>query len=250
MKYLHIPFIVIIASIISAFTLENYNSADEIIGAWETTFKNSNGDEIQGLAIVQDKFFSTTYYSQKDRKFFNTFGGSWETNSNMLNLKIMFSSDGTPMVGEHISTSFDISDDNLQIEGDRTWKRVDNGKKGDLAEAWFFSGRKRNGEMSRRNLGPRKTMKILSGSKFQWIAFNDETGDFFGTGGGSYSAKEGKYEENIEFFSRDSSRVGAVLGFDYEVKEGEWHHSGFSSKGDPMYEIWAPIGLIPTATKK
>jgi hypothetical protein len=22
------------------------------------------------------------------------------------------------------------------------------------------------------------------------------------------------------------------------VKEGDWHHKGFSSKGDPKYEIW------------
>ena len=43
-------------------------------------------------------------------------------------------------------------------------------------------------------------MKILTGSRFQWIAYNTETKQFFGTGGGSYTAKNGVYTENIEFF--------------------------------------------------
>ena len=82
-------------------------------------------------------------------------------------------------------------------------------------------------------------MKILSGTRFQWIAYNTETKEFMGSGGGTYTTKEGKYTENIEFFSRDDSRVGASLQFDYELKDGDWHHSGLSSKGQPIYEIWS-----------
>jgi hypothetical protein len=103
-----------------------------------------------------------------------------------------------------------------------------------------MSGRKRDGKIQTRSTdGPRKTMKILSGKRFQWIAYNTATGDFFGTGGGSYTTVNGKYTENIEFFSRDNSRVGAALGFDYELIDENWHHSGFSSKGAPLYEIWS-----------
>ena len=82
-------------------------------------------------------------------------------------------------------------------------------------------------------------MKILSGTRFQWIAYNTETKEFKGTGGGRYTTENGRYTEHIEFFSKDNSRVGAELGFDYALKEGEWHHSGLNSKGQPMYEIWA-----------
>jgi hypothetical protein len=82
-------------------------------------------------------------------------------------------------------------------------------------------------------------MKILSGTRFQWIAYNTETGQFRGTGGGTYTTIDGKYTENIEFFSRDDSRVGASLGFNFELKNGDWHHSGFSSKGTPLYEVWS-----------
>ena len=59
-----------------------------------------------------------------------------------------------------------------------------------------------------------------------------------GTGGGTYSTVNGKYKENIEFFSRDDSKSGLKLEFDYEIIDGDWNHKGFSSKGDPLHEIW------------
>ena len=81
-------------------------------------------------------------------------------------------------------------------------------------------------------------MKILSGTRFQWIAYNTETKEFLGTGGGTYTTEAGKYTENIEFFSRDSSRVGASLSFDFSLENGDWRHKGKSSKGDPIDEVW------------
>lgn len=83
-------------------------------------------------------------------------------------------------------------------------------------------------------------MKILSGTRFQWIACNVETKEFFGTGGGNYTTLNGKYTENIEFFSRDSTRVGMSLTFDFSLENGEWRHKGLSSKGDPIDEVWTP----------
>ena len=59
------------------------------------------------------------------------------------------------------------------------------------------------------------------------------------TGGGTYTTKDGVYTETIDFFSKDNSRVGAILPFEYEVKGDDWHHSGNSSKGDPIYEVWS-----------
>jgi hypothetical protein len=32
--------------------------------------------------------------------------------------------------------------------------------------------------------------------------------------------------------------VGVSLDFDYIIKNEEWNHKGYSSKGDPMHEIW------------
>src|SRR3546814_4443688 len=86
-------------------------------------------------------------------------------------------------------------------------------------------------------LRARRTLKILTGTRFQWAAINVETGEFSGTGGGTYTFKNGKYTENIEFFSRDNSRVGMSLSFEGDLQGDDWHHQGKSSKGDPIYEI-------------
>lgn len=102
-----------------------------------------------------------------------------------------------------------------------------------------MSGRKVDGKTESRDTNmPRKTMKILSGTRFQWIAYNTETKQFMGTGGGTYTTENGEYTENIEFFSRDDSRVGNSLKFNYTLTDGNWNHQGVSSKGDPLNEIW------------
>ena len=121
-----------------------------------------------------------------------------------------------------------------------TMTQIDDGTPGKLQGAWLMSGRIRDGKESTRDTNrPRKTMKILSGTRFQWIAYNTETKKFMGTGGGTYTTINGKYTENIEFFSRDDAKVGRVLPFDFEFIDGKWHHKGFSSKGDPLHEIWS-----------
>ena len=62
--------------------------------------------------------------------------------------------------------------------------------------------------------------------------------NFFGSGGGDYTAENGAYVEQIEYFSRDNNRVGAKLSFEYLRKEKDWYHKGFSSKGASLHEIW------------
>ena len=125
---------------------------------------------------------------------------------------------------------------NMKIDGKEYSKNID---KNQLSGSWLMSGIERRGEMRMRDVNrPRKTLKMLAGGRFQWIAYDTSKKGFYGTGGGTFSAVDGKYVENIEFFSRDSNTVGKSLEFDFEIKEGDWHHRGFSSKGDPKYEIW------------
>jgi len=81
------------------------------------------------------------------------------------------------------------------------FSKIDDGKPGKLEGTWLFSNRMRNGKLGdpRSADNPRKTMKILSGTRFQWIAYNVETKEFMGTGGGTYTTTNGKYTENIDF---------------------------------------------------
>ena len=61
--------------------------------------------------------------------------------------------------------------------------------------------------------------------------------NFLALEGGLY-AENGAYVEQIEYFSRDNSRVGAKLSFEFLLKEKDWYHKGFSSKGASLHEIW------------
>ena len=217
------------------------NSNKDLQGAWTTSFTNEYGQTIRVTTIVMDGYLAETYYNVKTNEFIKTFGGSWTVDKNIFTLTTEFSSSDSTTVGTSRDVLFELKGDTITFRNDeKIWTRIDHGESGDLAGAWLFSGRVVDGKTNRRKNGPRKTMKILSETRFQWIAYNTETGKFSGTGGGTYTAKNGKYTEQIAFFSRDNSRVGASLSFDYEVKVNEWHHNGLSSKGKPIYEIWSP----------
>ena len=216
-------------------------NAQSFIGAWETYQTSENGDQIKSVVIFGDGYQVIAMYDLKTGKFIRTEGGTWKLEGDTMTETVEFDSKYPEKVGKVVSFKVFINDSIMGIVGrDTEYKRIDNGNPGKLHGAWLMSGRVRDGETQMRDTsGPRKTMKILSGTRFQWIAYNTETKEFMGTGGGTYTTKNGKYTENIEFFSRDDYRVGVSLGFDYSLIDGNWHHSGLSSKGDPIHEIWS-----------
>ena len=206
----------------------------QILGAWETM----DGDN-KVVSIITDQNFAVAFY--KPEMFVGTFGGRWKKiNDGSVAITIEFDTHDSTNVGTTSEVSFSVDGDRMMVDGN-AWTRIDDGSPGALHDAWLMTGRNQGGtgEMQTRQIGPRKTMKILSGTRFQWIAYNTETKQFSGTGGGTYTTIDGKYTENIDFFSRDNSRVGASLPFEYQLVDGAWHHSGKSSKGDPIYEVWS-----------
>ncbi|MCU0471193.1 MAG: hypothetical protein MUF58_21650 [Arcicella sp.] len=70
------------------------------------------------------------------------------------------------------------------------------------------------------------------------VLTDGDTHQFFGSGGGTYTVKDGKYTETIEFFSRDNKRVGASLTFDCVLNGKDWTHAGQSTTGTRVHEIW------------
>ena len=216
-------------------------SAQNLVGAWEGTQTNENGETIRMVVIISDGYQVATVYDAKTGKFMSTNGGTWKLDGNTMTETIEFDTLDSERVGSEVSFDIEYSENEMGIVGDKMkLKRIDDGAPGKLQGAWLMSGRVRDGKTQTRNTDrPRKTMKILSGTRFQWIAYNTETKQFMGTGGGTYTTIDGKYTENIEFFSRDDSRVGMSLAFDFELLDGNWHHKGYSSKGDPMHEIWS-----------
>jgi len=215
--------------------------AQRIIGAWESYSTSESGEPLKNVVIFSEAYQVSTWFHAKTGKFIKANGGAWKLDGDIMTEKIEFDTNDSERVGTEIRFPIYIEDSLLGIVGQElTWNRIDNGKPGKLQGAWLMSGRIRNGETQLRATNrPRKTMKILSGTRFQWIAYNTTTKQFMGTGGGTYSTINGKYTENIEFFSRDDSKAGLSLNFDYELIDGHWHPSGSSSKGTPIHEIWS-----------
>ena len=224
--------------ICSLFTITS--SAQSILGAWESS-SLVNGQQVKTVLLFSEKHQVATTFDNSTGEFIKTTGGSYSINGNIMNQSIEFDSELPKNVGTQTAAKIDISENLLTFaENNVKFKRIDKNQPGKLHGAWLMSGRVTNGEKQIRDTsGPRKTMKILSGTRFQWIAYNIETQQFLGTGGGTYTTVNGDYNENIEFFSKDNSKVGLHLKFKYDLKDGNWNHTGFSSKGDPINEIWS-----------
>ena len=210
--------------------------SEKINGAWVLR----EGDITHTLVII-DGYHSLSSFNIPAKRFIQTQGGPVRVDGDMLIFDMEYDTADSSNVGSTHACSFQLKGDKLgtYLNGkDEAWTRTDNGS-GALAGNWRITGRMQNGQLVQMRPGARKTIKLLSGKRFQWAAINTETGQFFGTGGGTYTFENGKYTEHIEFFSRDSSRVGMSLSFDGKVDGRNWHHSGKSSKGDPIDEVWS-----------
>ena len=218
----------------------NINNSQSLIGAWERNHVSENGTDMKSIVIFSDGFQAISTYESKTGKFIYSNGGTWKLEGNNMTEIVEFDTKNSERVGSEVKFQININNNSLSIIGsEMEFKKIDDGSPGNLSGAWLMSGRVRNGQKQLRDTNrPRKTMKILSGTRFQWIAYNTETKKFMGTGGGTYTTKNGNYNENIEFFSRDNSKSGLKLKFDYEIIDNQWNHKGFSSKGDPLHEIW------------
>lgn len=192
------------------------------------SFKSlQNGLKIEHRILMDDKYIVETQFTSNPNQFLKTIGGFYKKMGNEIIVKLEFNSN--------------FSKDSLKtisISDKSKWKKI-SGLTSLLEGKWLMSGRVRGKTERRRDTNqPRKTMKILVDGYFQWIAFNTNTFSFMGTGGGSYTAENGTYKEKIDYFSRDNKKVGISLSFSYSKKGQDWHHKGFSSKGDPIHEIW------------
>ncbi len=223
-------------------------SAQSLDGAWKVvTINGKEVPEHESVMIYNDGYFVFATKETSTHHFVGTGGGLYsidkegnytetfdfntydaEKVGTTVSCKIVFKGES------ELSMTF-LIDDKPTTE---VWKKLATAPD-DLTGTWVITGRKRGEELIPMTPGDRRTVKILAGGRFQWIAFNSKTKEFSGTGGGTYTAKDGKYTEHIEFFSRDDKRVGASLSFDYAVKDKQWHHSGLSSQGQPIYEVWS-----------
>ena len=228
--------IVLSFTILLSFILNAQNP----VGAWERVHVSKDGKELKSVVIFSKSHQSISVYESKTGKLIHSNGGTWKLEDITMTEVVEFDTDNPERVGSTVVFDININDQFLEIVGSEIkFSRLDKGAPGNLNGAWLMSARIRDGKKQERDISrPRKTMKILSGTRFQWIAYNTETKKFMATGGGSYSTVNGKYTENIEYFSKDLTRVGMQLEFDYNLNNERWNHRGFSSKGKPIDEVW------------
>ncbi|MEM8896763.1 MAG: membrane or secreted protein [Bacteroidota bacterium] len=239
-------FLLLIGICAMAFLPMRPTASDALTGAWKTIEVNGEAVSVDISYIFASGYGMYSIYDLEKKQFIEASGGYYKVNDNSFTITIEYHTSDTSEVGKTYTLSLTAGEDETMLmegedkRGEKVsllLKRLDYGDT-PLSGNWRISERMREGKMSAMRPGPRKTLKILSGTRFQWAAINPETKQFRGTGGGTYTFENGKYTENIEFFSRDSSRVGMSLEFDGSVEGEAWTHSGFSSKGAPIKEIW------------
>ena len=209
----------------------------DIVGAW-----GYGTPANRTVMINTDKVFSVVTYDMPGRKFISSYGGTWRIEGNKLIKKIEWNSKDTSQVGKELPEEVQLLGGKLVTnQSNETWARLDDGTPGQLMGAWIITGNFRNDSVSKRSnpFYPRRTMKVLSGKYFHWIAYNVATKSFMNAGGGTYTTSNGKYTENIEFFTKTSESVGKTLVFDYSFVNGDWRHKGEKSTGGAMDECWS-----------
>lgn len=234
--------------VLSSFIILSFKrlSADpkDFIGAWGYG-EPSN----KTVMIVTDNVFSVAKYDVPGKKLLHSYGGTWQMDGSKLLKKIEWDSKDSTRVGKEIWEDITLANSKLSIkQTNESWNRLDNGTPGALKGSWIITGNYTNDKVSKRPspFYPRRTMKVLSGKYFHWIAFNVGNKTFQNAGGGTYTTANGKYTESIEFFTKTPESVGKSLSFDFSFVDGDWRHKGEKSTGGPLDECWSPRATLET----
>jgi hypothetical protein len=196
---------------------------------------------VKNLILIKDHYLSFINYDDINKHFGYTWGGPIRQQSDQISLVTEYDSKDTTQVGKEVNLNYQKKADAILIklpDSEGQFIKQKNIPQ-QLDALWRITGRQQEAKMHDIPRSERKTIKILVDGYFQWIAINPAKKGFYGTGGGHYNYSNNRYSEKIQFFSRDNSRVGHELHFNGSLVDNKWHHSGKSSKGDDIYEIWS-----------
>ena len=222
-------------------------NAQNLSGAWKLMNYNGKPFTDQCIKIYGDGYFMFAIHTAEGA-FVKAGGGNYKANGKEYTEVLDFYTSDSTQVRKSLAYDFSFKNDELTIsakghENVETWKKVDDVST-PLSGAWRFGARVNDEGVAGQRRGadsPRQTMKIMSGNYFQWAAFNSETKQCSGTGGGTYKLQANQYTETIRFFSRDNSRVGISLTFDCKLNGADWYHKGKGTTGNPVSEVWERV---------
>ena len=148
-----------------AFAQEPFN----VNGAWRlVTLNDSSLEEEERVLIFSDTYFMFGQY-KTEGDFVKAAGGTYTIEEDAYQQTYDFHTEDSMQVQKTENYTISLEDGQLLMEGDNTllWERIDEEVR-PLNGAWRFSARVDENDQpeERRIPGPRKTMKILSGSRF------------------------------------------------------------------------------------
>jgi hypothetical protein len=217
--------------------------AGSLNGAWLMQFNLASSQTV--VMTASQHYMVVVVYEQNN--YIRTYGGAYQikeiNGQSFVELTLEFNDKHPETVGNILNYKYERQGDSFSIENTlkTNWQRIISSEDA-LAGLWQIRERQNaNGEIVKMGAGPRKTIKLCAGGRFQWLAINPATKEFSGTGGGTYSLLNEKYTETIAFFSRDNTRVGDSLSFTANIDPKNWRHTGLSSKGAPVNELWEKV---------
>ncbi|HEX2534013.1 MAG TPA: hypothetical protein VHK69_09780 [Chitinophagaceae bacterium] len=226
-------FLFLCAFVAMAFRM---NQQTDLSGTWLR-----KGEGPSQVLLLADGYAVLTEYDLEGKRFLRSRGGTLSVEGEQVGLGIEFNTADPATVGTLQRFTFQAQAGTLTGPDGSIWERKEKAQS-PLAGTWRITERMQEGQLVPiHQTGTRKTLKLLTDGRFQWVAIDPGKKEFSGTGGGRYTFKNGTYTEHIEFFSRDSTRVGASLSFSDKVENGKWHHTGLSSRGEKIYEVWSRI---------
>lgn len=234
-----LPKLIFAALLITIFPAlkKEKNMQSTLVGAWAY-----GPDTDRRIMIVTPTVFSVARFDEPGRRFIQSYGGTWRMDGSRLVTKIEWNSSDSTQVGTEGAAGIVFRENKMVNGGTKeVWERLDNGTPGALMGAWIISGTFEGDSAQRRKnpFHPRRTMKMLSGKYFHWIAYNVVTKTFMNAGGGSYTTTpDGVYTERIQFFTKTAESVGKTLPFRYTITGNDWRHQGQKSTGGVMDELW------------
>lgn len=222
-----------------SLVLCSFGSAGQpLTGAWK--LKTTDGSEVI-------KIYGTNYFMAgactAQGQFLYAYGGRYSLAGDTYTETYDFFTADSALVGKSHTFNIRLKKETMHLtfgNEKAEWMKIDNSATA-LTGTWRFAARvDESGVAGERRSAdsPRQTIKILSGKYFQWAAFNRETKQFMGTGGGTYLLAGGSYTENIRFFSRDNTRSGMSLTFDCRLEVTDWYHKGKGTTGNTVSEVW------------
>lgn len=251
-------FVKITMRILLVFFLANFSrwlQAQPLEGAY-LLIVSQYGDEVtkeeerfmtKGVKLFKDGYWISASFGHPKYPFGGSGGGTFTTQNGKYSETLRYYSWDSTAVGKTYTFDYRLEGDRFTQSGfinsekyqhyliKEEMKRITPWcelKDASLEGVWFLQEASNNGES---NFSvPMEQIKIYAYPRFAWARYNTATGQFLGTGGGSYFFDGKKLIEHIEYITYD-----LAMGSDVEIEvELQGLHMQQSSWSGTYQETW------------